>query len=63
MNWSVLGSAVAGIPLLIGVKETYGRLNMDSTDNANNNEAKTVINRHVGDNSVIENIMTVNTLA
>lgn len=32
MNWSVLGSVIVGIPLLLGVKETYGRLMLDDQE-------------------------------
>ena len=55
MNWSVLGSAIAGIPLLMGIKETYGRLNMDSSDSANNNDVQTVVNRDVDDSQLTMN--------
>ena len=33
MNWSVLGSVIVGLPLLLGVKETYSRLTLDNMGN------------------------------
>ena len=32
MNWSVLGLVIVGLPLLLGVKETYSRLTLDNID-------------------------------
>ena len=29
MNWSLVGSVVVGIPLLMGVTVSYGRLRLD----------------------------------
>lgn len=35
MNWSLVGSTLVGIPLLVGIKEEYLRTEADEEDSLN----------------------------
>ncbi len=41
INWCLLGSVVVSLPLLLGVKESYGRLSIDEDDESDEPTAGT----------------------